>query len=293
LLSLAEQTYEQESDAVKNASRPRLNVVADPAVGTLTQLLQELRVPLLQIPDDLTFVLKQGLGTETTAQSHAAIILKIPKFRQWLFKPQPGLLHIDANMDESSKTGQMSYFCALLLQVLRSTGPNIILHFFCGQHVAVNDALRGPTGLMRSFLTQLSTAILQRTPPDQVAATPGPKLLIDRSVPRIQDFCRVFRQLLRQVPSHITIFCLLDGISWFERNIWAGDYAAIMDTLYEIIADRELGYRFKVLMTSPTKSQWQRNKLAPAMHIELQNVAYSGDVGTGLQSAMTSFWAGR
>lgn len=181
------------------------------------------------------------------------------------------LLLIEGHLDDSrfGKTSPMSFFSANLVQVFRGISPMVALHFFCGQHVASNDDLAGPRGLIRSLLAQLARTVLRNGPNDPSSSVNSANLDTNNHLATpTEDFCQVFRQLLRQVPSHVVVFCVIDDISRFERDGWLDDYVALMTMLFSLVSDQRM--RFKVLMTSPKKSRWLQGKLAPSQHMELR-----------------------
>jgi hypothetical protein len=157
------------------------------------------------------------------------------------------------------------------VQVLRDVGSTVALHFFCSQHVASIDDLKGPRGLIRSLLAQLVLTIL-RNQPDNLLDT-------DDAIPT-EGFCQLFQHLLRRIPAHVTVLCLIDDITRLERDSWSEDYKSLMNMLNGIIFDQEIRARFKVLMTSPTKSRWLQNTLTPAHRIDLRGGGTSICPGT-------------
>jgi hypothetical protein len=174
----------------------------------------------------------------------------------------------------------------MLVQVFREVIATLGLHFFCGQHVASIDDLKGPRGLIRSLLAQLVLAILQNQPDGPLDAVNLTNFSWNYESIPTEDFCQAFRLLLRQIPAHVTVLCLIDDITRFERDSWSEDYASLMNMLNGVISDQGIGAKFKVLMTSPTKSRWLQDKLTPAQHVELRGSGHL--MGTGTER---SLWA--
>jgi len=79
--------------------------------------------------------------------------------------PGSGIVLVNACGDRS-QTGPVSpisYTSASLVQALRKSQPKaVVLVFFCGRHVAGEDPLRGPQGMVRSLLAQLVFSMLQK-----------------------------------------------------------------------------------------------------------------------------------
>jgi len=239
---------------------------------TLEELLGTLDVPHLQSTNDLGQILRQSKVFDSAAKMHAAALLQTEQCRRWLSVYASELLHVDGHLDASrfGKTSPISHMCAVLVEVLQGPGKNITLHFFCGQHVASNDDLRGPAGLIRSLLTQLTLAVLQRWPQAKADWISLGGVSGHSQTIRVGDLCHAFLQLLEKIPDHLTVYCVIDGISWFERDEWAEEYFGVVGMLRTGASDETRGPSFKLLMTSPTRSgREMRESLRPHQHVAL------------------------
>jgi len=224
-----------------------------PQTTSPVQLISLLEVPLEQEVCDLDFVLRQSKAFDTTSKAYGAIVISNPRFQRWMAATESDLIHVDGHLDPSrfGKTSPISYFCANLARLLEDSPTSITLHFFCGQHVASNDGLQGPRGLIRSLLAQLLRAwpapILHGV---DLAGFTGQHA----SIP-IEDLCQIFELLLRQIPIHCTIFCIIDDFAQFEKERWDDEYWHVLRMLGTLIVGQEFGIRFLVLITSSTKSK--------------------------------------
>ncbi|KAK3367849.1 hypothetical protein B0H63DRAFT_529557 [Podospora didyma] len=163
----------------------------------------------------------------------------------------------------------------------------IVIEYFCALHVtpdthSKSDGLYGPQGLVRSLAVQLLHAAalndwVGRGPDD---AVPLPHLrdcgddegdaLRDL---RIDALCRLLVALVRLVPSDVRVFCLVDGWSAFEREVWRADYELVLGTFREIIAvGQGEGPRFKLLLTSPASCRWLGNFALQRQKVSLRNM---------------------
>ena len=70
----------------------------------------------------------------------------------------------------------------------------------------------------------------------------------------LRDTCDVFYSLIRLVPSKVSVYCIVDGISYYERDLWREDFSLMMTCFGSIIDDETLESYFKLLLTSPTRS---------------------------------------
>ncbi|KAH8900347.1 hypothetical protein GQ53DRAFT_862365 [Thozetella sp. PMI_491] len=260
----SEHLYEQDIKLMKDSlgTAP----VARSSDKILADFLQTIMVPSGQDIHDLLVILQRNRTSETTAAARAGSILASDQFTAWISSRGPYMLLVDAHLDPTmfSKISPMSFFCANLVQVFRGIDQVVTLHFFCSQHVASNDELCGPQGLVRSMIYQLA-----RTVPHH--GLTGPSLAnlarLDLSA-GMEHLCQAFQLLLRQFPPNAVIFCIIDDITRFERDAWAQDYATLMAMLSGVVSSHDL--RFRLLMTAPTKSTWLQEKVNIAQHIELR-----------------------
>jgi hypothetical protein len=101
-----------------------------------------------------------------------------------------------------------------------------------------------------------------------------------------KDICQLFCHLVELVPKEITVYCVVDGISYYERQVWREDYDLIMECFSSIIANNAITAAFKLLLTSPTVSRWLPD-LMPSQRVSLRNMRTRGVVSpeTLFQSA--------
>jgi hypothetical protein len=142
---------------------------------------------------------------------------------------------------------------------------DITLHFFCSQHVASNDDLQGPRGLIRSLLSQLlhiwPTAPLHEV--DLAGFNSNHEFI------SMEDLCQLFELLLSQLTMHTTVFCIIDNLAQFEKDRWDEDYWHFLRVLGTLIVGQESGTRFKVLITSSTKSKRLQEHVPEELRIQV------------------------
>lgn len=216
---------------------------------------------------DLNFVFRQGQEFDSTFKSYGATIISSTRFQRWLAISTPALIYIEGQLDPSrfGKTSPISYFCANLARLFGDSTTNVTLHFFCGQHVASNNDLKGPRGLIRSLLAQL-LQIWPHAPLHGIDL--GGFTGSQDSIP-MKVLCQIFELLMRQFPISCTIFCIIDDLALFEREAWDEDYWHFLRMLGTLVLGQECGVRFKVLITSSTKSRQLQKALPQDWCIEL------------------------
>ena len=208
---------------------------------------------------DLDYIRRQEQEFDTRSKSAVAEIFLNPNFHRWMTIDASDLLYIEGRFErESGKTTPISYFCAELVQKLKSQ-PRMttsILHFFCGQHVAFNDPLRGPRGLMRSLITQC----LRIWPTVSLAELDLSSFSGKHDSIPMQDLCSLFQIIVGQMRPQSTVICIVDDILRLEKDEWASEYWMLMGMLEQMVEGSGAGLLFKVMMTSPGASKWLRGE---------------------------------
>jgi len=190
-----------------------------------------------------------------------------------------GIVLVNGHADRSqlSRISPLSYVCAILAQALRrSPNRNIVLAYFCGQHSASVDDLRGPQGLMRSLVAFLILSLVK----DSVISDSAPVWFSDFAGNleelSFHNICQLFYCIVEQLPKGIALYCIIDGISYYEKPDWKADYDMVMDCFGNIITNNNFGVRFKLLLTSPTKSLWLSASLTSDQRVSLRNPGRKG-----------------
>jgi hypothetical protein len=185
----------------------------------------------------------------------------------------PGLIFAEGGCPETSheKLSPISSLCAAFVAGMIRVQPHeVIIHFFSGLHLASNDDWKGPNGLIRSLILQLVMKLVQW---DMLSLD----FVDDRGYLRalekhdLESLCQAFHTLLSQLPPETTIYCVIDGISWFDREGMFEDLSLVISCLLHIVKDGfphivKDGHPpiFKVLITTPRScSARVRKLLAP------------------------------
>ena len=221
-------------------------------------------IPLLEILDinrgqevvDLSMILRQSAEFDTASKSLLATILANPRFQRWITAGSADLIYVEGHLDSTNfgRTSPVSYICANLVLLFRDQPDTMTLHFFCGQHVASNDGLRGPKGLLRSILAQFLET-WPEVPLDNIDLS---DFQDNHELTPIDVFCRIFDQVVIQAPIHATICCIIDDLSQFEKSHWTEDYSTLLHLLDHLVNFEGSGPKVKVFVTSPTRSRWLR-----------------------------------
>jgi hypothetical protein len=271
---------------------------------TPEDLLIIINVNHLQISNDALTVVRRGRTLALADVGRAAHMIMEPQVKELLTSPGPGVVAIDGHFDRTQmgKISPLSYICAMLSQALRqqsrqyaasfgsgspismSTQPekgasrNIILEYFCALHTADSDDLRGPQGLIRCLTTQLILSMVANEWIGHADAVHLPHLrdgeeemLGQRDLDAV---CRLFTALIHLVPQGVSIYCLVDGWSAYEREqLWRADYEVVLNAFREAAdaSNSDGGTNFKLLLTSPTACLWLGDFLLPGQKVSLRN----------------------
>ncbi|KAA8909066.1 hypothetical protein FN846DRAFT_943266, partial [Sphaerosporella brunnea] len=128
---------------------------------------------------------------------------------------------------EPLKISPVSYLCAMLVESLEKLKPALVLYFFCGSHTQSRDPLSNAYALLKSLLAQL---LSQHT--------------FDTSFLQPYD-----------LDSTVALFCIIDGISFFETSQREPAMHAVLDKLLALARGDTMGTVFKLLVTSPATTK--------------------------------------
>ncbi|OIW32561.1 hypothetical protein CONLIGDRAFT_712867 [Coniochaeta ligniaria NRRL 30616] len=254
-----------------------------------------------QISKDGENALKIGSSFALADVQQAAAFVATPQVRKLLNSPSPGIVAVDGHFDRGhiGNVNPLSHVCATLSQALRQQArqdvtisrparpmlpqldrggrPIVVLEYFCAEHLADADDLRGPQGLIRSLTCQLLLSLLFNEWIGQHDAvyshylSPGEQdLLAARDLAAV---CRLFVSLTGMVPRDVPIYCVVDGWSRYERDAWRNDYNIVLDMFHRITIASDLnaaGGPFKLLLTNPTESRWLGYMLGPDQRLSLR-----------------------
>lgn len=224
-----------------------------------------------------------------------------------------GLLHsralsqllVHANRQGAAHISGLSVFCESLRSVFTMYPGRVVpLLFFCGMHATVadgqdpttppSDPSVGARGLMRSFLAQLLETYfipyvigIPVIPWELHAILNGDLIALNG----------LFSRLLHMLPPSCTVFCLVDGVEYFEREELLEDTKRVMEPLLQLARSGATPCPIKVLLTSPTSTSDVRDWVNDGAILSL---AQNGRQGVhsvtnyaGLRSRLASVVAGR
>jgi hypothetical protein len=204
---------------------------------------------------DVENTLRQRDAMGQTCQGQGAWLLQSQQFHSLLSSRKSETLIVDGNAEgfELERISPMSTLCAALLHSFdhMRSGPPIHLSFFCGLHANANDSLAGPTGMIRSL-----TAQLLRTYEFRFDFVDSHHYRDALETHDLRFLCAAFERLVYQLPAHTAVFCVVDGISLYERAELEEGLECVAATFSRLGQDPSLGCFFKALITSPNQSRF-------------------------------------
>lgn len=225
------------------------------------ELLAILSVRLEVVTRDFACVVQQGLRFTPAQQGQAQWLFRNARFRQWLSSPSSDLVLVhESSIDAYSsplRISSLSVVCATVASSIipRTDGTAISLYFFCGMHTVSVDGLNGPQGLVRSLIARLVVELEARY------EAPANLAFIDEQFAEalghrdVRALCAVLRSILTQFPHNMTVFCMLDGITWYERTEFLEDLFKVIQRLSDMVDGDQSGPNLKILLTSPFRSR--------------------------------------
>lgn len=188
---------------------------------------------------------KKRLDPEQRAK--AENVVQNGQFKEWVVSTASEILLIHGNFrGGNQKVSALSSFCATLTEALRADRRFIPLVFFCGRHLE-DDPCAGGFSMIVSLVVQLLSQQdfdMQLLPYEVYDA-------LDQWGD-ISAFCSLFEWLLCQLQDDVTVFCLIDGAVYYEREAFVHDMSEVLADILEMSTDGRLPVTFKVLVTSPT-----------------------------------------
>ncbi|KAK1505490.1 hypothetical protein CABS01_00958 [Colletotrichum abscissum] len=268
---------------------------------TISQLLSALGFGLLAtaeahavfaIQRDSEFVSFMGKSLNAQKQGRITSITQDFRFQDW-FKSMNSQVLTVCGMDfdalHTDVVSPLSYMCSILARTLSRINCARPLAFFCRLHCDPDGALPGPTGLLRSLISQI---VLSSSDQIELGFLAEADLQTIRSHD-LEILWGVFENVVNQLGSGV-IFCMIDGVNFLQSELHIRGMYLVMQWLGMLVKDihaRNSGLVFKVMATSPVGSEYFRVWFPDAMEISLSGSFLSDGLELN-EHRMTSFAQG-
>lgn len=206
-----------------------------PRTISSSSILDMLNIPLDLDSVDIMAVKDYSYRLPRKYHTRAVQVTQTREFRHWIVTPTSTRLLIHGQFSphnlDSRRISPLSFFCLLLVHMLRERERYITLVFFCGCHVEDEDENVGGAAIIRSFIAQL----LQQVPFDFMPLDMTIDLdNIAKGDCDISQLCDLFVYLVRhQLRRDRTIVCIIDGIGDYETDELESDMLAVMRMLLQ------------------------------------------------------------
>ncbi|KAK2033096.1 hypothetical protein LX32DRAFT_130447 [Colletotrichum zoysiae] len=240
--------------------------------------------------EDLRYVAENAESMLHRDGGRAQQLLRESSFRAWMSLSSSARLLVHGDFPPPFDISPLSVVCTLLTHTFRNLGGNFVsLVFFCGRH-QIWDAHRGGSAMIRSLIDQLlRQCVLGPIRPDPNMS------LEDLDRDDIGALCEVFILLLRQLPSHMQVFCLIDGICLYETDQYLDGMDIVIMSLIGLVESGGNGPwpAFRLLITSPSPTVEVRKVFDPDPDtlLSIQGPSFP-DAGMGLAGLQEQFNSG-
>lgn len=220
-------------------------------IWTAQTLLQLLGVPDISA-SDLQRVKDLDSTLSKRDKSKADHVLQTELFQQWMACLGPAKLLIHGNFRGSRTVSPLSLLTATLTEAARADQNRLVsLVFFCGCHLdREEDPCSGGRALMQTLISQL----LQQQPHTSISTSPW-ELDMDRvRQGDLQQICRLLNFLVHRLPEEVTLFCLIDGMVYYERDEFIDEMHYVLTEIMRLVGDPTIQANVKLLITSPWRT---------------------------------------
>ncbi|KAL6692646.1 hypothetical protein J3F84DRAFT_351569 [Trichoderma pleuroticola] len=250
-------------DSFPNAAQQR-PVSPQPRIISSSIILDLLNIPLDLDVVDLLAVKEYSYRLPRKYHTRAVQVTQTREFRQFIVAPTSRRLLIHGHFSPQSldtwRSSPLSFFCLLLVRMLRERERYITLVFFCGFHVEEEDSNVGGAAIIRSYIAQL----LQQIPFEFMPLDMAIDLdSISKDDCKISHLCDLFVYFVRHLlPRDRTLVCIIDGIGDYETDELESDMLAVVKMLLQFCNTAEHGNDAgsphgdaKVLATAPFSTE--------------------------------------
>ena len=190
------------------------------------------------------------------AIDRASWVMGAQEFQSWLEITSSRAILINGNSDPMDNTSPLSLFCAHMTHLFVAAKSVIVISYFCGLHMdPITDGRSNAQSMMISLIGQLLLQARQKHVQFDLSFMVKEKLQL-LAEHDVKTSCRIFRDLVIQLPKDMVIFCVIDGISLYESANGVADLLLVWQRLNELLAHKKLKAVMKLLATSPGQTSY-------------------------------------
>ena len=217
---------------------------------------------------DIEHCLELADELDPIAIDRASWLMGAQEFQSWLEVKSSRVILINGNSDPMDHTSPLSLFCAHMTHLFVAAKSVVVVSYFCGLHIdPITDDRSNAQSMMTSLIGQLLLQARQKHVHFDMSFLVQEKLemLAEHDV---KTLCKVFQDLVIQLPKDMIIFCVIDGISLYESANGGTDLLYVWERLNQLLAHKKLKAVMKLLATSPGQT----------LYLHEENMITNGDV---------------
>ena len=241
------------------------------------KLLELLAVDTTRIENEAAIMLRRGRGSDQAVHDRGHLLMHNQRFQAWLASGQSKRLLVDGNAGSASeRVSAMTVVCALLAHSLPNETSSTIT-YFCGLHTDLADTLGGPCGILRAILAHvIHTYDINLDFVDSEEYDELQRFDLRR-------LCILLEVLMKKLPAGVVLFCMIDGISLYEKDEWLEGTCYALRMIGDLTRDPEVSAIFKLLVTSPLASRYVARHVQDEDHLVLPR-DLCGGVGSSISN---------
>ena len=236
------------------------------------KVIEELQEIVINRNDELAYVLAEGRDLNSLSQARGSHLITTSWFLDWATSSSSARLYVNGNDDDDGDeaVSAMSLACANFVKYVEENETRArVVSFFCGLHVEPPNKYLGIKGLLMSLITQL----LYNYP--SVTPNIDDEIMAKVSKTNDDDMLWAFlRDVVRKLPEKATVYCIIDGLHFFEKPEWESKMRFIIVEIERLTRDRAFRAAFKILLTSSINCPYiselfperQRHTLRQSIH---------------------------
>jgi hypothetical protein len=214
---------------------------------TVRKLTKALGCKSKFVKNDISKAITHGQAANSNFQERAQIFMTNSRLKTWLTSPESSVLLVNGN-GVREKLSPLTLACGMLARSLQSFDGGISLFYFCGMHSEAGD----DEEVVQTMLAHLVDQLLNSFPTFDLEFVKITQRLKDIKTHDLNALCYVFDGLVRQLSDDQIVFCLIDGITFYEYGKRSKSTRQVISMIVSL-AD-ECNAVFKLLITSSTKS---------------------------------------
>ena len=200
---------------------------------------------------DIEHCLELADELDPIAIDRASWVMGAQEFQSWLEVKRSRAILINGNSDPRDNTSPLSLFCAHMTHLFVAAKSVMVVSYFCGLHVdPITDDRSIAQSIMISLIGQLLLQARQKHVQFDLSFLVQEKLQL-LAEDDVKTLCKIFRDLVIQIPKDMIIFCVIDGISLYESASGVGDLLHVWQRLNQLLTHKKLKAVMKLLATSP------------------------------------------